>query len=81
MLNYPQTCEFQDLDSRKTIANARENGGLYYFEGEGDPSGKAQHSSILPTLALVANIMIWLLQNRTPRFSVFEAFGSNGIQK
>lgn len=63
-------CEVQNQYSGRTISNAREVDGLYYFEGDAIESGQAQvGSSSDISLFGGDQIMLWLFRLGHPSFS------------
>lgn len=65
---YPTHCEFQELASGRMIGNARENGGLYFFEGP--TTSKPVQSSCFEAMSLSRNheIMLWHYRLGHPSF-------------
>jgi len=66
---YPTHCEFQELASGRMIGNAKENGGLYFFE-EGPTPSKPVQSSCFEAMSLSRNheIMLWHYRLGHPSF-------------
>lgn len=62
-------CEFQDLDSGKTIGSARQRGGLYFFE-DGSGSSRQSQSTCFESISVSGNneIMLWHLRLGHPNF-------------
>lgn len=67
---FPTHCDFQALDSGKTIGSAREINGLYYFLDGAALEGQAQVVNKTPSIS--EQIMLWHFRLGHPTFSYLQ---------